>query len=127
MSTREVIYIGYLAALDVCLPRAGMLRKEVLTILGVFFSESFTIFLTPANNLLLICSQRAWLLKLLALELHLADMASTAHKETCLAILSRIYVQSNVENYSGPNLSDTSAIDAGHVGNRAINSSKVLF
>ncbi|ONK81042.1 uncharacterized protein A4U43_C01F24610 [Asparagus officinalis] len=70
--------------------------------------------------------QRAWLLKLLALELHLADVASSGHRETCLAILSGIFDQCNVENGSGPSASETFEIDAGHAGNRTMNNSKVL-
>jgi nuclear pore complex protein Nup205 len=35
--------------------------------------------------------QRAWLLKLLALELHVADTTEPAHHETCIAILSHTF------------------------------------
>ncbi|XP_078177488.1 nuclear pore complex protein (DUF3414) isoform X2 [Carex rostrata] len=35
--------------------------------------------------------QRGWLLKLLALELHVADTTESAHRETCIAILSHSF------------------------------------
>ncbi|CAA6666415.1 unnamed protein product [Spirodela intermedia] len=35
--------------------------------------------------------QRAWFLKLLALELHVADMAVSTHRDACLTILSQIF------------------------------------
>ncbi|KAJ4958575.1 hypothetical protein NE237_025686 [Protea cynaroides] len=46
------------------------------------------------NQVLRISSlhQRAWLLKLLALELHAADMITSTHREACLSILSKIFV-----------------------------------
>ncbi|KMZ59250.1 hypothetical protein ZOSMA_6G01850 [Zostera marina] len=39
--------------------------------------------------------QRAWLLKLLAFELHVADMSASTHRDTCLAILSKIFFRGN--------------------------------
>ncbi|XP_072964597.1 nuclear pore complex protein NUP205 [Typha angustifolia] len=49
--------------------------------------------------------QRAWLLKLLALELHVADMAASAHRESCLVILSRTFGQCVAESCRSPNIS----------------------
>lgn len=42
--------------------------------------------------------QRAWLLKLLAVELHAADMSSPSHRETCQNILSQLLGGSITEN-----------------------------
>ncbi|KAJ6832491.1 nuclear pore complex protein NUP205 isoform X2 [Iris pallida] len=70
--------------------------------------------------------QRAWLLKLLALELHLADMGSSTHRETCLAILSQIFVQCTAENFNEPNSLQAYETYASSVGNRSMNCSKVL-
>ncbi|XP_020088373.1 nuclear pore complex protein NUP205 isoform X2 [Ananas comosus] len=69
--------------------------------------------------------QRAWLLKLLALELHLADMASSTHWETCLAILSHTFLQCAAERWS-PNNLQTFEADPNLVRNRPINRKKVL-
>lgn len=69
--------------------------------------------------------QRAWLLKLLALELHLADMAVSTHRETCLAILSQIFVECSDEIFGCPNGSQTNDADANHAGNRTSNKRKV--
>ncbi|KAG0484588.1 hypothetical protein HPP92_008667 [Vanilla planifolia] len=51
--------------------------------------------------------QRAWLLKLLAFELHSADMADPLHKESCLAIIRKIFAQHSEVNYGEPNSSKT--------------------
>ncbi|XP_026656857.2 nuclear pore complex protein NUP205 isoform X1 [Phoenix dactylifera] len=70
--------------------------------------------------------QRAWLLKLLALELHLADMAVSTHRETCLAILSQIFVLCSDEIFGNPNGFQTNDADANHAGNRTFNKRKAL-
>ncbi|KAG0486360.1 hypothetical protein HPP92_008455 [Vanilla planifolia] len=51
--------------------------------------------------------QRAWLLKLLAFELHSADMADPLHKESCLAIIWKIFAQHSEVNYGEPNSAKT--------------------
>ncbi|KAG0486478.1 hypothetical protein HPP92_008573, partial [Vanilla planifolia] len=50
---------------------------------------------------------RAWLLKLLAFELHSADMADPLHKESCLAIIWKIFAQHSEVNYGEPNSAKT--------------------
>lgn len=42
---------------------------------------------------LLCLSQRAWLLKLLAVELHAGDVSSSNHREACQTILSNLFGQ----------------------------------
>lgn len=42
---------------------------------------------------LLCFSQRAWLLKLLAVELHAGDVSSSNHREACQTILSNLFGQ----------------------------------
>jgi hypothetical protein len=42
---------------------------------------------------LLCLSQRAWLLKLLAVELHAGDVSSSNHRDTCQTILSNLFGQ----------------------------------
>ncbi|XP_020571506.1 nuclear pore complex protein NUP205-like [Phalaenopsis equestris] len=51
--------------------------------------------------------QRGWLLKLLALELHSADMAESSHRETCMAIISQTFGQCADVDYSEPYSSQT--------------------
>lgn len=46
--------------------------------------------------------QRAWLLKLLAIELHTADLSSPIHREACQSILAHLYGQEIVDTGSGP-------------------------
>ncbi|KAM1478715.1 hypothetical protein ACFX2I_026101 [Malus domestica] len=41
--------------------------------------------------------QRAWLLRLLAIELHVGDVNIPTHRETCLSILAHLFGQENVE------------------------------
>ncbi|KAG9451145.1 hypothetical protein H6P81_011110 [Aristolochia fimbriata] len=41
--------------------------------------------------------QRAWLLKLLALELHIGDMSTPSHREACLNILGHLFVRDDRE------------------------------
>lgn len=51
--------------------------------------------------------QRGWLLKLLALELHSADMADSSHRETCMAIISQTFGECAPENYTERSSSKT--------------------
>ncbi|KAF8393226.1 hypothetical protein HHK36_021467 [Tetracentron sinense] len=72
--------------------------------------------------------QRAWLLKLLALELHAADMTASTHREACQSILAQIFGQDIREFSTDPNipLPFTLHASADHAGIRNINKSKVL-
>ncbi|XP_008457616.2 nuclear pore complex protein NUP205 isoform X2 [Cucumis melo] len=45
--------------------------------------------------------QRAWLLKLLAIELHAADLSSPIHREACQSILAHLYGMEIVDTGSG--------------------------
>ncbi|KAL6006312.1 hypothetical protein ACLOJK_040359 [Asimina triloba] len=68
-------------------------------------------------------AERAWLLKLLALELHAGSMDAPVHREACLNILSELFVN-NVSEI--PTESDTSyTFQAGHTVNRPVSKSKV--
>lgn len=73
--------------------------------------------------------QRAWLLKLLALELHAGDMTGSAHREACLSILGHMFGQDIREFGSEFNILNPSIFPANvdHPGIKAINKSKVLF
>ncbi|XP_042499811.1 nuclear pore complex protein NUP205 [Macadamia integrifolia] len=79
------------------------------------------------NQVLRISSlhQRAWLLKLLALELHAADMTST-HREACLSILSKIFVWDNREFGPHANTFHPLPFHLNLDGSRTINRRKVL-
>ncbi|XP_031385732.1 nuclear pore complex protein NUP205 isoform X2 [Punica granatum] len=74
--------------------------------------------------------QRAWLLKLLALELHAGDMNSSTHRETCRRILGHLFGQEAIESGTDFNISNSLAPynDAEHLGarTRTIGKSKVL-
>ncbi|KAJ0987901.1 hypothetical protein J5N97_006257 [Dioscorea zingiberensis] len=99
-----------------------------------FFSEHLeTIGIAPLpkrtnNQALRISSlhQRAWLLKLIALELHLCDVATTTHRGTCIAILSQLFALCNIGVSGDSNVSHIFESDAGHVGARTMNKFKVL-
>ncbi|KAH7657158.1 nuclear pore complex protein Nup205 protein [Dioscorea alata] len=99
-----------------------------------FFSEHLeTIGVAPlpkrTNNQALRIStlhQRAWLLKLIALELHLGDVATTTHQGTCIAILSHLFSQCNIGISGDSNVSQFFESDAGYVGARTMNKCKVL-
>ncbi|XP_065016073.1 nuclear pore complex protein NUP205-like isoform X2 [Musa acuminata AAA Group] len=69
--------------------------------------------------------ERAWLLKLLALELHAADMSVSTHREACLSILSLSFSQFAGDNYKGPDLSQTSEVDSIDM-HRTMKKNKVL-
>ncbi|THU61042.1 hypothetical protein C4D60_Mb07t19100 [Musa balbisiana] len=69
--------------------------------------------------------ERAWLLKLLALELHVADMSVSTHREACLSILSLSFSQFAGDNYKGPDLSQTSEVDSIDM-HRTMKKNKVL-
>ncbi|PKA64573.1 hypothetical protein AXF42_Ash007319 [Apostasia shenzhenica] len=60
--------------------------------------------------------QRAWLLKLLAFEMHSADMAESSHRETCMAILSNIFAPCFGENLSVPDLSKSCKAESSTFG-----------
>lgn len=46
--------------------------------------------------------QRAWLLKLLAVELHAADMSSSTHREACQSIISELFGLGNSDDNIAP-------------------------
>ncbi|OVA00429.1 Nucleoporin Nup186/Nup192/Nup205 [Macleaya cordata] len=72
--------------------------------------------------------QRAWLLKLLALELHAGDMTASVQREACLSILAHMFAQNISEFGSDLNISNPSSFQTNgdHPGIKAINKSKVL-
>ncbi|GAA0150858.1 hypothetical protein LIER_09706 [Lithospermum erythrorhizon] len=65
--------------------------------------------------------QRAWLLKLLAVELHAADITSPSHRETCQNILSQLFSQ-NLNDYSA----DQGITSISDTTNRILAKSKIL-
>ncbi|XP_065850095.1 nuclear pore complex protein NUP205 [Euphorbia lathyris] len=69
--------------------------------------------------------QRAWLLKLLAVELHSGDMGNLAHREACRSIIAHVFGRDISENDQIP---DSFALRnaGGQAGNQAISKSKVL-
>ncbi|WCJ29645.1 Nuclear pore complex protein NUP205 [Euphorbia peplus] len=69
--------------------------------------------------------QRAWLLKLLAVELHSGDMANIAHREACRSIIANVFGRDISEN---DQVLDSFALRnaGGQAGNQAISKSKVL-
>ncbi|KAK9141697.1 hypothetical protein Syun_011097 [Stephania yunnanensis] len=72
--------------------------------------------------------QRAWLIKLLALELHAADVTASTHREACLSILGQLFIQDARQSGSDLNISHASAFRANAVSPviKTINKSKVL-
>lgn len=74
------------------------------------------------------CCQRAWLLKLLAIELHAGDMSSSSHREACQSILAHLFggeiVGIGADNAMSHSLSLVTSADA--AGMRTISKSKVM-
>ncbi|KAF7814524.1 nuclear pore complex protein NUP205 [Senna tora] len=71
--------------------------------------------------------QRAWLLKLLAVELHAGDVSSSKHKETCQTILAYLFGQGITEIGGGQTMSLLPLQDsAENVATRTVSKSKVL-
>ena len=67
--------------------------------------------------------KRAWLLKLLAIELHAADLSSPIHREACQSILAHLYGQ-EIDVGSVPVFSLHHVVDP---GTRTMSKSKVLY
>ncbi|KAH0970347.1 hypothetical protein GBA52_022503 [Prunus armeniaca] len=72
--------------------------------------------------------QRAWLLRLLAIELHVGDVNSSTHREACLSILAHLFGQENVETGIDYLASHSFSLQDGveHSGTRTVSKSKVL-
>ncbi|KAL3535856.1 hypothetical protein ACH5RR_004317 [Cinchona calisaya] len=71
--------------------------------------------------------QRAWLLKLLAIELHGADMASSYHRETCQCILAELFGLEITECGSDKNMIQPNILNSTDTtGIRVIGKNKVL-
>ncbi|XP_057969128.1 nuclear pore complex protein NUP205 isoform X2 [Malania oleifera] len=72
--------------------------------------------------------QRAWLLKLLAVELHIGDMTSSTHREACQSILAHIFGLDLSEHGTDPSASHsfTIPISAANAGTWSLSKSKVL-
>ncbi|KAE9464397.1 hypothetical protein C3L33_03696, partial [Rhododendron williamsianum] len=72
--------------------------------------------------------QRAWLLKLLSIELHTADMANSSHREACQSILAHLFGQDVIEYGTDSNIPQSFLLQnsADIVGTGTISKSKVL-
>ncbi|CAN4094283.1 unnamed protein product [Withania somnifera] len=71
--------------------------------------------------------QRAWLLKLLTIELHAADMSSSTHREACQSILSQLFGEGIFEHDVDLGISSPySQISLGVNGARMISKAMVL-
>ncbi|GAB2300342.1 hypothetical protein Dimus_034380 [Dionaea muscipula] len=72
--------------------------------------------------------QRAWLLKLLAVELHVGDVKSSGHKEVNRSILADMFGRDGVHLEPDQNVADTAAFlnDSENTGIGTISKSKVL-
>ncbi|GMN58168.1 hypothetical protein TIFTF001_027268 [Ficus carica] len=72
--------------------------------------------------------QRAWLLKLLAIELHAGDMSSSSHRDACQSILAHLFgreiIGIGTDQIISYSLSLQNSAEA--AGTRSINKSKVL-
>lgn len=54
----------------------------------LFLMNFFSVYVSPCTFL-----QRAWLLKLLTVELHSGDVTDSSHRETCRKILAYLFGQ----------------------------------
>ena len=82
---------------------------------------NFSLFVT------LSCFQRAWLLKLLTVELHSGDIKNSSHRETCHKILAYLFGQ-DTNGLEGDQdiTSSLSLQNRESAGTRTINKSKVF-
>jgi hypothetical protein len=77
---------------------------------------------------LLCLSQRAWLLKLLAVELHAGDVSSSNHRDTCQTILSNLFGQGTTGIDEDQAIYPFSLQDnSGNADFRTVSKSKVLI
>ena len=74
-------------------------------------------------------SQRAWLLKLLAVELHAGDMANSTHRDACQSILGHIFGPDVVNFATDYTINRMNSVQnsAANVGTRTISKSKVYL
>ena len=74
-------------------------------------------------------SQRAWLLKLLAVELHAGDMVNSTHRDACQSILGHIFGPDVVDFTTDHSTSHAYSVhnSAADVGTRTISKSKVYL
>lgn len=73
-------------------------------------------------------SQRAWLLKLLAVELHAGDVSSSKHRDACQTILSHLFGQGITEIGGSLAISPFSLQDTSeNAAVRTVSKSKVLM
>ncbi|KAM6580187.1 hypothetical protein CsatA_003961 [Cannabis sativa] len=72
--------------------------------------------------------QRAWLLKLLAIELHAGDMSSSSHRDTCQSIVGHLFGREIIGTETDQVIQHSLSlqITAEHAGTRTISKSKVL-
>lgn len=73
--------------------------------------------------------QRSWLLKLLAIELHIGDMSSSNHREACQSILAHLLGGKVVGIGTDGDVSHSPSLKNGaeYTGTRTISKSKVWF
>ncbi|PON88994.1 Nucleoporin [Trema orientale] len=69
--------------------------------------------------------QRAWLLKLLAIELHAGDMSSSSHRDSCQSILAHLFGRDIIGIETDEIISHSLSLQE-HAGTRSISKSKVL-
>lgn len=93
-------------------------------LLILFISKTSSIL----TSLLVAFVQRAWLLKLLAIELHAGDMSSSNHREACHNILAHLF-GGEIVDIGDVGMIPHSFLQNGaeYSGTRTISKSKVLF
>ncbi|KAL2936604.1 hypothetical protein RDABS01_019327 [Bienertia sinuspersici] len=70
--------------------------------------------------------QRAWLLKLLTVELHSGDVTNSSHRETCNKILGYMFAQDMNDLDHDQDITSSFALNRENTGTRTISKSKAL-
>ncbi|XP_031489765.1 nuclear pore complex protein NUP205 isoform X2 [Nymphaea colorata] len=128
---------GFQLVFELCLdPLTGNAVSDLLASKKYqFFSkhlESFAVLPLPkrhTNHSLRVSSlqQRAWLLKLLAFEMHAGDVGSSIHKDVCLRVLSQLFARETTDvGSAGSALTDSGLHMIDYMKTRHIDKNKVL-
>lgn len=104
-----------------------VLKLNSPNIVHVIYTAHFSDYLYW-RYLLLIFSQRAWLLKLLAIELNAGDVSGSNHQDACQSILAHLYGSEN-GGIGTDGILSQSFLQNGmeYSGTRPISKSKVQF
>lgn len=104
------------------------LKREWFCIVLLTFLTTYFCWVWHGCFVSLLVFQRAWLLKLLAVELHAGDISSSQHRDACQTILFNLFGQGITEVGGGQAISPFSFQDTSeNAAFRTVSKSKVLI